>query len=138
MDRSTVITDSGVTALDVLRMIARGHSYSQILEAYPALVMSDITRAVQACIDILEKRLPADGMVDADRSIGATADGGQPISIEQLRRRYPRAYERWEQTEQDRLVALFEKGKPFNEIADSLGRNVGAVVSRLKRIGLIT
>jgi hypothetical protein len=123
---------------DILDMISRGWTYEQILEEYPQLTMVDIMASARFCSEFINRFLIADGAIRIDSTIRITARRGQVVNLEQLRRRYPRAYEKWDESEDRKLLALFRQGRTFKEIAATLERNVGAVVSRLKKLDLIT
>jgi len=57
--------------------------------------------------------------------------------MDELRKKYPRAYEKWESEEEDKLIRLFNQGTPIRDIAKVLERQNGAIKARLKRLGLI-
>jgi hypothetical protein len=138
MKHSLTAGNSGVKISDILDMISRGWTYEQILEEYPQLTMVDIMASARFCSEFINRFLIADGAIRIDSTIRITARRGQVVNLEQLRRRYPRAYEKWDESEDRKLLALFRQGRTFGEIAATLERNVGAVVSRLKKLDLIT
>lgn len=53
-----------------------------------------------------------------------------------MRRRYPRAYEKWSPGEDDKLKSLFQAGAGAEQIARDLQRQPSAISSRLSRLGL--
>jgi DNA-directed RNA polymerase specialized sigma24 family protein len=59
-------------------------------------------------------------------------------SIEEIRRRHPRAYAPWTPEEEAELRDLHERGLKPKAIAGELGRQVGGVRSRLRKLGPIT
>jgi hypothetical protein len=73
----------------------------------------------------------------ADR---APAPGGPPqsaaYSVEDLRRRYPRAYEAWDSNEDDYVLREFERGRTAEELSVVLGRTFGAICARLTHLGV--
>ena len=51
------------------------------------------------------------------------------------RKSHPRAYERWSPEEDAVLDRLHREGRPVKDMASELGRQVGAVRSRLVKLG---
>ncbi len=138
MKHSLTAGNSGVRISDILDMISRGWTYEQILKEHPRLTVADIMASARFCAEFINRFLIADGAIRIDSTIKITARRGQVVNLEQLREKYPRAYEKWDEVEEGKLLALFRQGKTFKEIAAALERNVGAIVSRLKRLDLIT
>ena len=56
--------------------------------------------------------------------------------IKLVRDRHPRAYERWNEAEEDRLRHLRDQGRNLKQISKELQRQPGAVRSRLDKLGL--
>jgi len=56
--------------------------------------------------------------------------------INAVRENSTQAYQRWTADEESRLRELFDKGTPLVVMASELGRQPGAVTSRLARLGL--
>lgn len=54
-----------------------------------------------------------------------------------IKKSYPRAYKIWTKNEEIELDKLFKENMPYSEIAKKLGRQPGAIRSRLIRLGLI-
>lgn len=109
----------------ILEYIARGHSYQQILDAYPGLTYIDIFRSAQEVLDIL------------DNSVKDDKDKKQNYNLEKIRSDHPRAYEKWDSVEDEKLVALHNSGVSLEQIAEALQRQRGAIQSRLRKKGLI-
>lgn len=57
-------------------------------------------------------------------------------TLAEKRRRHPRAYERWPAQEDDQLRAEHAQGMTVAEMCEAHGRNRGAIVARLERLGL--
>ena len=138
MKHSLTAGNSGVKISDILEMMSRGWTYEQILKEHPRLTMVDIMASARFCAEFINRFLIADGAIRIDSTIRITAHRGKVVDLEALREKYPRAYEKWDEAEDRRLLVLFRQGKTFKEIAAALERNVGAIVSRLKRLDLIT
>ncbi len=58
-------------------------------------------------------------------------------SVEEIRGKYPNAYKSWSEEEDLMLSKHYKSGKNIKEIAECLGREKGAISSRLKKLGLI-
>ena len=56
--------------------------------------------------------------------------------IKSVRERHPRAYERWNEAEEERLRHLHGQGRNVKQISKELQRQPGAVRSRLDKLGL--
>lgn len=54
----------------------------------------------------------------------------------EIRKNYPRAYEKWSKKEDEELVELRKLGKPIREMAVYFQRKSGAITSRLRKIEL--
>jgi DNA-directed RNA polymerase specialized sigma24 family protein len=52
-------------------------------------------------------------------------------------RKKTQAYKKWDAAEERRLKALFSENIPLADIAETLGRKVGAIRSRLSKLALI-
>ena len=63
------------------------------------------------------------------------ADFIEDGKLDEIRRSYPRAYEPWTNDEEQDLERLYNAGRDVEEIAAALGRQPGAIRSRLNRIG---
>ncbi len=59
------------------------------------------------------------------------------LRIAEIRKKHPRAYEKWSREEDKRLRSIFEEGQSINAIASQLKRQPGAITSRLRKLGLI-
>ncbi len=113
---------------EILRMIARGHSYDQILAAIPGLTFRNIFRSAHEALKLL----------GSDDEI-AESEGSIRVQDERLRRiraTHPRAYEPWTKDEDLRLGSMFAARKTVGEIAATLQRQPGAIASRLAKLGL--
>ena len=57
-------------------------------------------------------------------------------SLEKIRQKYPRAYEKWSFEEDEKLKRKHSKGLNTSELAKCFGRQPGAIRSRLNKLGL--
>lgn len=58
-------------------------------------------------------------------------------SIKEIRKTYPRAYKKWTEREDEQLRSEYEDGLPIPEIAKIHQRKVGAIESRLRKLGIV-
>ena len=107
-------------ARTILELIAEGHSYEQILKFNEMFTYLDIFNAASEALKL-----------DAVES----SDYHQRLS--QVREAHPRAYEKWTPDEDTHLTELFNAGTKTNHIADELQRRPSAILSRLRRLGLV-
>jgi DNA-directed RNA polymerase specialized sigma24 family protein len=105
----------------LLQVIADGRTCEQILANFPAWTYHDISLAA------------------AEALAAANAQPtGKSYELAKVRQEIPRAYEKWDAEEDDRLTRLFHAGKPQEEIARLLQRKQGAIHSRLARLNLVS
>ncbi len=137
LDQPLFVRDTRIAVTDVLRMIAEGLSYEQILRREPRLKMTDIMAAADLARQLLDQHVTADSIIHIDGRIHLTVRRGKWINLGQLRKEYPRAYEPWTREETERLRSFFQARMDVEEIASRLGRQRGAIVSRLEKLGLL-
>jgi hypothetical protein len=58
-------------------------------------------------------------------------------SLEDIRSKHKRAYERWSSAEEDKLKKAYGAGQSVDQIAQALGRQPGGIRSRLQKLGLV-
>ncbi len=104
----------------VLSLIADGHSYSQIVDGHQDITYRDIFAAAEEALRLNESE----------------SDYLQRIAV--IKSKYPRAYEKWSDDEDDELRMLFSRGVNNNEAAEHFGRQPSAIRSRLNKLGLET
>jgi uncharacterized protein (DUF433 family) len=137
LKKSLTIRNSGVSVVDILGLIGQGKSFEQILALHRQLTLTDLLAAVQIAADIIERYVTTNQDITIDAQIQVIARSGRLVDLADMRQEYPRAYEPWDDKEEARLKELFMAEMPFKDIAARLQRNVGAVISRLKRLRLI-
>ncbi|HTW90722.1 MAG TPA: hypothetical protein VMH22_03350 [bacterium] len=114
---------------EILRLIASGRSYEQILTAIPGLTYSNIFGAAHEALTLLG---PDDKATEPARSIRV-----QDERLRKIRAEHPRAYEPWTKDEDLRLGSMFAARKTADEIAATLQRQRSAITSRLAKLGLL-
>ena len=60
------------------------------------------------------------------------------ISLDEIKKNYPRAYEKWTTKEDQQLTTEYEQGKSIPQLAIKHQRKTCAIRSRLKKLGLIS
>ena len=106
-------------SIAVLEQIAEGRTYEQILARYPDLSYLDIFAAAREALTLLAE----------ERSDYAAR-------LQQIKRRHPRAYERWTEDEDATLSRLAKSGTPVGAIAQRFQCQPSAIRSRLAKLGL--
>jgi hypothetical protein len=104
----------------ILGLIAEGHSYSQIVDGHPETTYLDIFAAAEEALRLSES--PSD----------------YEERMRKIKSRYPRAYERWDRTEDETLGTLHRGGRTVPQIAEKLQRQPSAIRSRLAKLNLVT
>ena len=137
MQAPLMIRDTDVKVTDVLRLIAKGFSYPQILQTLPDLVVADIQASAKLALTFLEQYVTAEGRISLDHVIQITASAGRIVNLSKVREQHPRAFMAWKTTEETRLIEEFRSGMPVEEIARHHQRKVTAIQKRLIKLGLI-
>lgn len=106
---------------NILELIAKGNDYSQILSKYPQHTYLDIFNSAKEALELL----------------ASSSDSAYQERLLKIREKHPRAYEPWEEIEDNRLTTLFTANTPVREISEIMGRQEGAIRSRLQKLGLI-
>lgn len=123
-------TDKKIT--DVLELLAQGHTIDQIcsmLELTPADIMLSASIACDLITKTVELRsTPVSGKVEF------VVKEGRFQSLEQVRKKYPRAYEPWGKDEDKDLMELYQRGKTIKQIAEQLQRTTGSIKARIERL----
>ncbi len=69
-----------------------------------------------------------------------TPEKNKTYSVAEKKLTYPRAYDKWDKTDDEALEEMWKSGKSIKEIAEKLGRTEGAIEYRIriKQIDVIT
>ncbi|MFC7547181.1 hypothetical protein [Plantactinospora sp. GCM10030261] len=57
-------------------------------------------------------------------------------TVDEIRTRYPNAYERWTALDDSRLLAGYRDGRSMEDLAQEFGRQPSAIESRLSKLAL--
>ncbi len=136
MRKSVTVRDTGVSIAYVLRLIAEGYSYDQILRANPKLTMGDIMASAELARQVVEELEDEHGDIEIGHSIRFVFSKGKFLSLEKLRQKYPRAYTEWTAREDNELAEMFKRGGRIDDIAAQHQRQPGAIRARLQSLGL--
>ena len=155
-----MLTDRSAT---ILRLVAGGRSYDQILGRHPDLTYLDIFGAAREALTLLGRQpsihpapaaeiarrdaataIPGEldpahlNRIPLDEPDAPPSPGKLPSYIERAREKHPRAWARWTRDEDAQLRLLFDEGRRIAEMAQELGRHDGAIRSRLLKLELLT
>jgi hypothetical protein len=61
-----------------------------------------------------------------------------PNNLDEIRKYYPRAYEKWTEKEDTQIINEYKQGQTIPQIAISHQRKTEAIRSRLKKLGIIS
>jgi predicted amidophosphoribosyltransferase len=95
------------------------------------------------CAFQVEKIYPllADAKVSVNPSARQIFDNqkvaSKAYSVEEIRKKHQRAYEKWSPLEDEMLTSGYQKGLTISELAQKHQRKEGAIRSRLIKLGLI-
>ncbi|MBU8934908.1 MAG: DUF433 domain-containing protein [candidate division Zixibacteria bacterium] len=137
MEHSIAIRDTGITVTRVLEDIAQGFAFHQIVERHPKLTISDIMASAKFAADLIAQHVKAEDIIEINGAIILRANNSRIVNLAEIRKEYPRAYEKWEPNEDNELASLFKSRLPFEDMSKALKRQPGAVRSRLVHLGLI-
>lgn len=118
------ITQPSAQAITILRHIAVGSSYEEILQLHPEITYTDIFEAAREILSLFG--------VEDTRHTSHT----RQQRIWRLRRVYPRAHMPWDEAEMSRLIEMFSNGKSAAQIAAALHRHPGSIRRRLGKLRL--
>jgi hypothetical protein len=62
---------------------------------------------------------------------------GVKKTLVEMREKHANAYKKWDEVQEKELQELFQQKKKYSEIAKIMGRKIGGVTARLKKLGLI-
>ena len=105
-------------AVAVLRLIADGQSYAQIVDGHPGLTYLDIFAAAEEALRLDET--PSD----------------YQARLAAIKARYPMAYQPWSAEDDEHLRAMHDAGEPISRMSEEFQRQPSAVRSRLRKFGL--
>mgnify|MGYP001795950111 CR=1 FL=1 len=131
----------------VLALIAEGCSYDQILERVPGTTYKDIFEAAGQALSLLDRGVeiarnaPAKAKLQRTATCASGPVPGRTIEersyVDAMRERHARAYEPWQDAEDQSLKALVRGGIGVGEIASRLQRKPSAIQSRMRKLSLI-
>ena len=115
--------------LEIMKLIARGFSYDDIVNYRPQLTYSDIRSAAEQVIELSERIASIQADIVRDQ---------KQKGIEAIKASYPRAYTPWTDEDIRVLAHMRSEKKRLREMSQRLKRERSAIVSKLYELGLIT
>lgn len=112
----------------VLKCIAQGLSYEQILSKHPVLTYPDIFDAAREALGSSDVTGGASGRKDIKSKSPGFASA---------REKYPRAFTAWNDDDDARIRELQSAGKSVADIAVAVQRSTLGVQARMVKLGLI-
>jgi ATP-dependent DNA helicase RecQ len=89
-------------------------------------------------LDVIRQHCePASAMKAAPPLTDVVPAKSKTYSLEDIKKGHPKAYAAWSEKEDEWLKAAYLRGRSISNLAKTLGRNEGAIRSRLKKLGLI-
>ena len=101
-------------SLQVLRLIADGLSYSQIIEREPSLNYHDIFFAAEEALWLDER---FEHWVEEAGPVAPQAQPGGDSAMSRAKELHPRAYAPWDDREDSELKGQHQAGKPVADLA---------------------
>ena len=97
-------------------------------------VEQEMTRLVRRALDDIEEDLLAFRKPDSGhRRTKSVTDS----RLAKIRERYPRAYERWMEEDDNLLKQKFSEGVSIQDLSEFFQRRPSAIRSRLRKLGLV-
>ena len=101
----------------ILKLISEGHSYGQIVDGQRGVTYPDVFKAAEEALELNESK------------------SDYEARMESIKKRYPKAYERWTEADDAELVKLNRQGRTKKELAEVFQRQPSAIISRLAKLG---
>lgn len=64
----------------------------------------------------------------------STSKNNKAYSVEEIRKKHPKAYDKWSEQEDSLLIQMFRQGKSIDELSVVFQRGEGAIRSRLNKL----
>ena len=133
---SITIRDTDVKITDVLKLIGEGYSYEQISKKYNITAV-DIMLSAQIAENAITKMVKLKGAEALSGEMEFILKNSQIVSLDEIRKEHPRAFEKWNKKEDEDLIEFFNSRKQIVDIANLLQRSPGSIKARLEKVGLI-
>lgn len=136
MKASVKIRETGFTVVQVLKMISEGYSYDKIVKANPGLTMGDILASADLARQVIEQIGDEQGELEIGEGSAFIVTRGEPIPLDKLREKHPRAYRPWSSRDDNQLAEMVKMGLSLSQMSRQLGRQPGAVRIRIEKLEL--
>ncbi len=131
------IRDTNVKITDILRLIGDGFTYEQITTKYPQMNLTDIMMSAKVAEEIIGTMVKLHGNKIPAVKMEFIFKNNSFKSIAELQKTIPRAFAKWNESEDNNLVSMFKSGKEIKEIASVLQRSERSISLRLEKFGLV-
>ena len=105
--------------------------YEEVEKAALALGYRDKLRLAEALIQLARRE---EDQPQSSGGVAAESSGVDADRLARIRKRFPRAYERWSREEDDELRRLHKAGTGEEDLARHFGRQPSAIESRLAKL----
>lgn len=126
-----MLSEKSVT---ILRDLASGRTYEQVLARYPAWDYQDIFASFREALG--EADLSHAPAIQVVTSTSRAQTRHSAERLRQVKERYPQAYERWTADDDALLLRMVRDRVPISQISNALRRQPGGIRSRISQLGL--
>ena len=133
---SILIRDTEVKITDVLKLLGEGYTYDQISNKFK-ITPTDIILSARIASDIISEMVSIKGKDIISANMEFILKNGKMVPLEEVRKKHPRAFEKWHENETNNLISYYKSGKSVAEISIILQRSYGSIKAQLEKIGLI-
>jgi DNA-binding NarL/FixJ family response regulator len=103
----------------ILTLISAGHSYDQIVSLHSDYTYIDIFKSAEEAL-----------------ALASSSDSNYQHRLAKIKQNHPNAYEPWTPEQEEILKSMYKGGSPVKDIASALKRQPGAIISRIRKLGL--
>lgn len=86
--------------------------------------------------DAFRKLIPSIQQEDEEIILSQSQEQNKAYSLDEIREKHPKAYEKWSPEEDDKLLKEYAQGRKIQELAIMFQRNDGAIRARLKLLSV--
>ena len=131
-----LIRDTEIKITDVLKLLGEGYTYKQISEKLN-ITPNDIILSVHIASDIISDMVSIRGKDIISAKMEVILKNNRLVPLEEVRKKHPRAFEKWHESETNNLISYYKSGKSIAEISIILQRTYGSIKAQLEKVGLI-
>ncbi len=131
-----LIRDTEVKITDVLNLLSEGYTYDQISDKFK-ITPTDIMLSARIASDIISEMVSIKGKDSINARMEFIISKGNLVPLEEVRKKHPRAFEKWHESETNNLISYYKSGKSIADISSILQRSYGSIKAQLEKVGLI-